>query len=584
MGVSAVETTFRFLFKFPQLMSRQGDVAWGLSRPVLRVVAGAIALAVAALLTYRRVATLDRPRDRLVLVGLRLATLAVLLVCLVRPTLILKAAVPQQNFVAVLVDDSRSMAIADRDGQPRSAFVQQQLGGPHAPLLEALSKRFVVRFFRFSSASDRMAAVGDLKYEGTATRIGQALDRARDELAGLPLAGLVVVSDGADTSEAAIDESLASLKARSIPVFTVGVGQESFARDIQVTRVETPRAVLKGTALVVDVVLSQTGYSGRTVPITVEDDGRIVSTQEVKLPADGESATVKVRFTASDTGPRLFRFRVGDQPGEQVRQNNARDALIEVRDRKEKILYFEGEPRPEMKFINRAVTDDKNLNVTILQRTAENESASAARWADMPPVTTVNSIHQVKPGATVLLTGTDSRKQDQVVLAYQRYGRGKAIAMPIQDSWFWKMDARMAVADTTHAMFWRRMIRWLVDGVPDQVNVTTTTDRVEPGEPIKLSAEVLDSSYTEVNDSRAVARVTSPSGKTSEVPVDWTVTRDGDYRATVVPDEAGVYEIKVTATRAGSGGHGGTDGQKEKDLGTAALHVRVAAGDAEYFD
>jgi uncharacterized membrane protein len=700
MGVSAMETLFRFLFKYPPLMFQQGDVAWGLSRPILLVVAGAMALALAALLTYRRLATVDRARDRAVLVGLRLAALAVLLFCLVRPTLILKAAVPQQNFVGVLIDDSRSMAIADRDGQPRSAFVQQQLGGPHAPLLEALSKRFVVRFFRFSSSSERMPAAADLKYEGTATRIGQALDRARDELAGLPLAGLVVITDGADTSEAAIDESLASLKARSIPVFTVGVGQESFARDIQVTRVETPRAVLKGTALVVDVVVSQTGYSGRSVPITVEDDGHIVSTQEVKLPADGESATVKVRFTASETGARLFRFRVAAQPGEQVTQNNARDALIEVQDRKEKILYFEGEPRPEMKFINRAVADDKNLSVTILQRTAENkyyrinpsnkdelvggfpktreelfayrglilgtveaaaftpeqlrmiadfvsrrgggllalggrrsfaeggwagtpvgevlpivaeptdpkylswlevrptragslfpvtqiaegESASAAKWADMPPVTTVNSIHQVKPGATVLLTGTDSRKQDQVVLAFQRYGRGKAMAMPIQDSWLWKMDAKMAVSDTTHAMFWRRMIRWLVDGVPDQVNVITTTDRVEPGEPIKLSAEVLDSSYTEVNDSRAVARITSPSGKTTEVPVDWTVTRDGDYRATIVPEEAGIHEIKVAATRGASAGQAGTDGQKERDLGTAALHVRVSAGDAEYFD
>src|SRR5204863_6926793 len=57
----------------------------------------------------------------------------------------------------------------------------------------------------------------------------------------------------------------------------------------------------------------------------------------------------------------------------QVTQNNARDALIEVQDRKEKILYFEGEPRYEMKFINRAVADDKNLTVTILQRTAENK-------------------------------------------------------------------------------------------------------------------------------------------------------------------------------------------------------------------
>ncbi|OLC45791.1 MAG: hypothetical protein AUH43_15320 [Acidobacteria bacterium 13_1_40CM_65_14] len=683
-----MDKLFRFLFKYPPLVFQQGDFAWGLSRPVLLVVAGVTAVAIAALFTYRGLSTVDRTRDRIVLVGLRLAALTVLLFCLFRPTLILKAAVPQQNFLGVLIDDSRSMAIADRDGQPRSAFVQQQLNGPSAKLLDALSQRFVVRFFRFSSSSDRVASASDLKFGGTSTRLGQALDRARDELAGLPLAGLVMVTDGADTSDATIDESLASLKARSIPVFTVGLGQERFAKDIQVTRVETPRTALKGTALVVDVVLSQTGYGGSTVPLTVEDDGRIVSTQEVTLPSDGESATVKVRFTASEAGPRVFKFRVKDQAGEQVTQNNARDALIEIRDGKEKILYFEGEPRPEMKFINRGVEDDKNIQLVVLQRTAENkfyrigvthpeelvsgfpktreelfayraiilgsveaasftpeqlrmladfvskrgggllalggrrsfaeggwtgtpvgevlpvvadaanakylselsvrptragalfpvtqiadtESASTAKWNDMPAVTTVNSVHQVKPGATILLSAVDNQRKDQVVLAYQRYGRGKAIAMPIQDSWLWKMDVKVPVADTTHAMFWRRMLRWLVDGVPDQVNVTTTADRVEPGEPVKLAAEVLDAAYTEVNDSRVMARITAPSGKVSEVPVDWTVTRDGDYRASFTPEEAGIYDIRVAAVR------------DQKDLGAAAMHVRVSAGDAEYFD
>jgi hypothetical protein len=206
MSASAMERLFRFLFKYPPLMFQQGDFTWGLSRPVLLGVVAAAAVAGAvALLTYRGLATVERRRDRLALVGLRLATLALLFFCLVRPTLILKAAVPQQNFIGVLIDDSRSMLIADRDGQPRSAFVQQQLGVVHAPLLDALSKRFVIRFFRFSSSSDRMPSAADLKYGGTATRLGQALDRARDELAGLPLAGLVMITDGADTSDATID-------------------------------------------------------------------------------------------------------------------------------------------------------------------------------------------------------------------------------------------------------------------------------------------------------------------------------------------------------------------------------------------
>ncbi len=692
-----MENLFRFLFKYPPLMFHQGDLAWSVSRATALVGLAAVGCGIAVLLTYRGVATAQQTRDRIVLVVLRVAALAVLLVCLFRPTLILKAAVPQQNFLAVLVDDSRSMAIADTNGQPRSAFVQQQLAGPNAKLLNALSQRFVVRFFKFSSTADRVPSAGELKYDGTATRISTALDRARDELSGLPLAGIVMVTDGADTSDAAIDESLASLKARSIPVFTVGVGQERFARDVQVTRVETPRSVLKGTSLVVDVVLSQTGYGGRSVPLTVEDGGRILSTQTVKLPPDGESATVKVRFTASEAGARVLTFKVAPQDGEQVTQNNARDALVQVNDRVEKVLYYEGEPRFEYKFIRRALGEDsvlklgedKNLQLVSLDRTAENkyyrqgvsnpdevitgfpktreelfqyralilgsveaasfspeqlrmiadfvskrggsllmlggrrafaeggwagtpvgevlpvvmgaanakylatdiavrptragttfpvtqiadtDEASAKKWDDMPELSAVNQIKDVKPGATVLLTGTDKSRQEHVVLAYQRYGRGKALAMPVQDVWYWRMASKVAVGDTTHSMFWRRLIRWLVDGVPDQVNVTTTTDRVEPGEPIKIAAEVLDSAYAEVNDGRVVAHVTSPSGKAVDVPVDWTVTRDGDYRASVVPDETGVYDIKVSADR------------EQKTLGTGSMHVRVSAGDAEYYD
>ena len=121
-------------------------------------------------------------------------------------------------------------------------------------------------------------------------------------------------------------------------------------------------------------MLTQTGYGGKTVPLSVEDEGRIVE------HAGGDAAArrrigdgARCASPPTDAGPRLFRFKVPTQAGEQVTQNNARDALIEVRDRREKVLYFEGEPRFETKFIRRAVEDDKNLQVVVLQRTAENK-------------------------------------------------------------------------------------------------------------------------------------------------------------------------------------------------------------------
>ncbi|MGE3520072.1 MAG: glutamine amidotransferase, partial [Vicinamibacterales bacterium] len=203
---------------------------------------------------------------------------------------------------------------------------------------------------------------------------------------------------------------------------------------------------------------------------------------------------------------------------------------------------------------------------------ADDERGSVAKWDEMPAVSAVNQVRSVKPGATVLLTGTTDTRQEQIVLAYQRYGRGKALALPIQDSWIWKMDATVAVEDMTHAMFWRRLVRWLVDGVPEPVALTSAIDRVEPGEPLNLTAEVVDPAFVEVNDAQVVAQITSPTGKITEVPLEWTVTKDGEYHGQFVTDEAGTYEVKTSATRDG------------KPLGASTLHTRASAGDAEYFD
>ena len=75
----------------------------------------------------------------------------------------------------------------------------------------------------------------------------------------------------------------------------------------------------------------------------------------------------------NEAGPRVLRFRVSPQEGELVTENNSREALIDVRDRKEKILYFEGEPRFEFKFIRRAIPEGDNVIVTSLIRTANNK-------------------------------------------------------------------------------------------------------------------------------------------------------------------------------------------------------------------
>jgi hypothetical protein len=134
------------------------------------------------------------------------------------------------------------------------------------------------------------------------------------------------------------------------------------------------------------------------------------------------------------------------------------------------------------------------------------------------------------------------------------------------------MHHTIALEDMTHENFWRQLLRWLVDGVPNAVEVHTEADRVEAGEQVALFAEVVDKSFVELNDAKVTATVQTPSGRAMEVPLQWTGERNGQYRATFVAAEAGAYAATVQATRE--------DGK----IGVGTAHMRAAPGDAEYFD
>jgi len=135
------------------------------------------------------------------------------------------------------------------------------------------------------------------------------------------------------------------------------------------------------------------------------------------------------------------------------------------------------------------------------------------------------------------------------------------------------MHASIPLEDQTHEHYWRQLLRWLVDGVPDVVDVRTTSDRIEPGDVVTVEAAIVDKRFVELNDATAVATIARPNGTTMTVPLQWTGERDGQYRGTFVSTEAGAYEINVDATRGGG-----------QPVGSGVAYVRAAASEAEYFD
>jgi hypothetical protein len=173
------------------------------------------------------------------------------------------------------------------------------------------------------------------------------------------------------------------------------------------------------------------------------------------------------------------------------------------------------------------------------------EQASAALWEKLPALTSINPLRALKPGAVTLLSGADERRREQVVLAYQRYGRGKAIAFPVQDSWLWQMHADITVEDQTHETLWRQLLRWLVRDAPDRLTLALGPDRVPAGEPVAIGVTASDSRFDAVNSDAITARITGPTGRITDLALPWSGIRDGFYQAPFVPQEPGRYDLEI---------------------------------------
>jgi uncharacterized membrane protein len=362
---------FEILFKYPLNIFHKGTFVFLTPWPLWLM---AVGILVAAGLLFWQVR-----RNHGMLSGLRPLAIWVLETCMValilfllwHPALSVATLRPQQNVVAVLVDDSRSMSIADSSGT-REAAAKAVL---NSGLLKALGDKFQLRLYKFGKEPARIQSLDQLTGSEPASRIGDTLERVLAESSSLPLGAIVMLSDGADNSGGIDLATIEAIRRQRIPVHTIGFGKEHPDRDVEVTdAVISPRALPKSrlTAL---VTLQSYGLSGTKTKIVIRDSGKVLAAQDVTLKADGEPQTESVAFNVGEAGPKTLAIAVQPVAGEENAQNNSIARVVDVENRKPRILYFDGEEQWEFKFIRRAVGDypDLGIELATIDRVTENK-------------------------------------------------------------------------------------------------------------------------------------------------------------------------------------------------------------------
>src|SRR3954470_4591106 len=304
----------------------------------------------------------ERPR-RDVLIILRLLTLAALVMFLMRPVRVSDEG-SKDVVVPVLVDGSRSMSIDDADGQRRIDRARDLVT---REILPSLQGQFQVEVLSFGDRV-RETSPADLAATDRQSDLSGALAAVRDRYRGRPIPGIILISDGGDTSSSA--------DATVPPVYALGIGSRTVGRDREVSSVTAAEAVADDSRI--DIAVSAVSHGSGTEPIALQllENGRPLEVRRIAPAAEGVPVHTVFQVTPAAGSAVVYSVEVPAIVGELVPENNARSVLVQPPSRQHHVLFVEGAPGFEHSFLKRAWAADPGLDIDSIVRKGKDDQGA----------------------------------------------------------------------------------------------------------------------------------------------------------------------------------------------------------------
>ncbi len=337
---------------------------------LILLIAGAAFLA----WTYHEIAQRAERRLCLGLMVLRAAGLLALVLAQAKPTWTHESALVDPGRLAVVVDNSASMSLADPSGPTRFTLAERAV----ERLRDALDagRGSPVALDVFDITGEPVANGQALKPVIERTDLARAVSESIARLRSRPLAGVVLVSDGMDNTGR---PDLRELADAPVPIHAVGFKADPNASglDLAVRNVRAPSRAMVHNQIKVDVTLAKTGGPATEAEVVLTRGRDNFASQKVSLGAGNSEQTVSLNLTPSQAGTFVFTATVAGASGERLLANNAAHFPLRVDSEPIRVLYLEGFLRFEYKFLKNRLEDDPDVSLVSVVRRANPEQPDA---------------------------------------------------------------------------------------------------------------------------------------------------------------------------------------------------------------
>lgn len=305
-------------------------------------------------------------KGRVWLMVLRVLTALLVLGFLIEPAVQLRAVRKIKNRLAVVVDRSRSMSLATDSGRSR---YDNMLGAlqKSRDALDTLSKSHSIDWFDLSGPLSTNGL--DAPPVGERSDLLAALEHAREAGAGRPLAGLVLISDGADNADLEgktrgqlSSSAIERLQRLGAPVNTVNAAQSQSFKDVAVASVISDEFAFVHNTFEVEVDIEATGFDSLTVPVTLRREGDLLATQEAILKPNTPTR-VLFKTKPDKIGEFVYTVSIPEFAGEAIRTNNQQSFVLQVIRDKIRVLQVAGRPSWDERFLRQHLKENPNADL-----------------------------------------------------------------------------------------------------------------------------------------------------------------------------------------------------------------------------
>jgi uncharacterized membrane protein len=359
----------KFLFKFNPVQFEEGFVAFQAAKnPLIWMI---IFLVLISILTiYRLTNRYSSNLVRIISLLIKIGVLVFLFLPLLEPVLVVPNIVPNENFVVIMVDNSASMSIADGQfGQTRYYDAKVLLNKKNEGIFNSIENDFKIRMYHFNKEASRVDSLSEYDIKGWQTNFAASLQQVVSDFKGLPLSGILLFTDGGDNGLSDMNPVLNQLKDQEVPLHIVGLGEESIEADYELLEVKTNKGLTEGSGIEVTGKIRSWQQGSSSSMINVYSGQDLVLSKKIDLRGDGKIDFFSFFFDQNTQSATEYTVQISPSPGESNLENNSLNILVDTKKDSIRVLYFQGHPLSEFKFIKRALEKDQVVDFTSISRT-----------------------------------------------------------------------------------------------------------------------------------------------------------------------------------------------------------------------